>query len=352
LACWAPLVPFAKQRIGADDGQLGLVLLCLGIGSLLAMPLAGWLSARWGSKPMVIAGGLGIGLLLPLLARTGDARVLSLTLLGFGASLGTLDLAMNVHAVEVERSAGQPLMSGFHAMYSVGGFIGAGVMTFLLSTGISPFVGAVCCSGVTILAVGAAWPRLLPARGEPTRLAWPHGTMILLAVLGTVTFLTEGAILDWSALLIIESRLTSPAQAGLGFTLFSIAMTLGRLHGDRLVARVGDCRTLVWGSAATIAGIVLLLATPVAPIAMTGFLLIGLGASNIVPVLFRLAGSQTAMPPALGIAALTTTAYAGILVGPAGIGFVSRAIGLKAAFWLLAALMLAVPLLARRVTRR
>src|SRR3954452_6249690 len=207
MACWAPLVPFAKSRVGVDDAQLGLLLLCLGIGSMIAMPLTGWLSARFGSKPMILCGGFGAALLLSLLATTGSAFGLAATLLGFGSSLGTIDVAINVHAVEVEQAGQRPMMSGFHAMFSIGGFAGAGGMTLLLSTGAAPPTSALCASAMTVAALGLAWPRLLVARGgDPMPLVAPRGVVLLLAGLAAATFLVEGALLDWSALLIVSAQ--------------------------------------------------------------------------------------------------------------------------------------------------
>ena len=352
MACWAPLVPFAKARVGVDDAQLGLLLLCLGIGSIIAMPLTGWLSARFGSKPMILCGGVGAALMLPLLATTGSAWGLAATLLGFGASLGTIDVAMNIHAVEVEQAGERPMMSGFHALFSIGGFAGSGGMTLLLSTGAAPLTGALCAAAMTVAALGLAWPRLLVARGgKPIPLVAPRGVVLLLAGLAAATFLVEGALLDWSALLIVGAGLASVAQGGIGYMVFSIAMTIGRLTGDRIVARAGNANVLAGGGLLAVAGFALLLTAPTAAIAMLGFLLIGFGASNIVPVLFSLTGRQTVMPAALAVAALTTTGYAGILAGPAVIGFVSEAIGLKASFWLLAALMALVPIFARRAAK-
>ena len=352
MACWAPLVPFAKARVGVDDAQLGLLLLCLGIGSIIAMPLTGWLSARFGSKPMILCGGVGAALMLPLLATTGSALGLAATLLGFGASLGTIDVAMNIHAVEVEQAGDRPMMSGFHALFSIGGFAGSGGMTLLLSTGAAPLTGALCAGALTIASLGLAWPRLLVARGgKPIPLVAPRGVVLLLAGLAAATFLVEGALLDWSALLIVDAGLASVAQGGVGYMVFSIAMTIGRLTGDRIVARAGNANVLAGGGLLAVAGFALLLTAPTAAIAMLGFLLIGFGASNIVPVLFSLTGRQTVMPAALAVAALTTTGYAGILAGPAVIGFVSEGIGLKAAFWLLAALMALVPIFARRAAK-
>jgi MFS family permease len=173
----------------------------------------------------------------------------------------------------------------------------------------------------------------------------PRGIVLVLASLTAVTFLAEGALLDWSALLITDARLVGVEQGGLGYMLFAIAMTVGRLAGDTLTARVGDRSTLLWGGCIAVAGFALLLTSPIAAVALAGFILIGLGAANIVPVLFRHAGSQTVMPAGLAVAAITTSGYAGVLMGPASIGFVAKAVGLNVAFWMLAALLGLVPLL-------
>jgi predicted MFS family arabinose efflux permease len=353
LSCWAPLVPFAKARLGVDEGQLGLLLLCLGFGSILAMPITGMLCARLGARPMILLGGVGAALLLPALAFANSPVALGAALLLFGAAIGTLDVAINAHAVEVEAAAKRPLMSGFHAQFSIGGFIGSGGMTLLLSLGTAPLPAALCAGVLTLAIIGGASPGLLrikPAAGGAA-FALPKGIVLLIAGLTAVTFLIEGAILDWSALLITSKNIVPASQGGVGYMLFSIAMTAGRLSGDAIVARLGPRRMLIVGGLVAVAGFVVLLAVPLRPIAMAGFLLIGLGAANLVPVLFSAAGRQRTMPPALAIAAVTTTGYAGILAGPAAVGFVAQALGLTTSFWLLAALMCLVPLLARPVTR-
>lgn len=352
VACWAPLIPFAKERLMVDDGVLGLLLLCLGVGSLVAMLLTGVLSARLGSKPIIIASSFGMALILPLLSIAGTPLTLALYLLAFGAALGSLDVAMNIHAVEVERAAKRPLMSGFHALYSIGGFLGAALMTFVLSMQVEALASTLAGSILMVIATAVTWPRLLdkvPVEAGPLSVM-PRGIVVLLATLAGIVFLVEGAVLDWGALLITRANLVPVTQGGLGYVLFSIAMTTGRLAGDAIVARVGDRATVFWGSLLAIAGLVILILAPVAVVAMTGFLLIGFGASNIVPVLFRRAGTQGAMPVALAVAAITTVGYAGILIGPAAIGYVSRAAGLPTAFWLLAALLCVVTLTARTVT--
>ena len=352
VSCWAPLVPFAKQRLLVNDGVLGLLLLCLGLGSIAAMTLTGVINDRHGSKPMIIAGCIGLSVILPLLSLAHTPLELGALLLVFGASLGTLDVAMNIHAVEVEKASGQSLMSGFHALYSIGGFIGSGFMTFLLSIRFGAFASTVTGSILMLVATFFIQPRLLrggqPGSGHTSVV--PRGIVWLLSLLTAITFLAEGAVLDWSALLMTSAKLVTDARGGLGYMLFSVAMTIGRLCGDFIVGRIGDRRTLFWGSILAMVGFVLVATAPLAWIAMLGFILIGAGASNIVPVLFRRAGAQTVMPAGLAVAAISTFGYAGILAGPAAVGFVAKLSSRPAAFWMLVALMALVMISARRVT--
>jgi len=353
MGCGAPLFPFIKENVGADKAQFGLLLLCIGLGAIIAMPITGGIAARYGARRMVLLGGAGLVLFMALLTFSNSALMLAVVLFFFGAAMGTIDVAMNIHGIEVEAREKRPLMSGFHAQFSVGGLVGAALITSLLSVGLvwktTLLLGA-ALAAVTIL---MASPKLLKARGgTPEPFVFPRGVVLLIALLAAVAFLLEGAVLDWGALLIIERNLMAAENAGLGFILFSVVMVLARLSGDRIVARLGELRVLGAGSFAIITGITTLLLSPLPALALAGFFLIGLGAANIVPVLFSAAGRQKTMPASLAIAAVTTVGYAGILLGPTAIGFVANRTSLPIAFWLLAALMLIVPLTMRAALRR
>jgi MFS family permease len=353
VAAWAPLVPFAKQRLGVNDGELGLLLLCLGIGSVVAMLRTGPLCTRYGCKPVIIGGAAALIALLPALAVADTPLTLALALLGFGGGLGSLDVAMNVQAIEVERGAKRPLMSGFHAWFSVGGFAGSAFMTFLLSQSLSPLVSTLICSALMLAAMVVVAPRLLLTAqpGGGAMLAVPRGAVILLAGLAAVMFLVEGALLDWSALLLTDRGLAAAAQAGVGYAVFSVAMTAGRFGGDAVTARFGDWAVMFWGSLIAFGGFAALLLAPNMIAAIVGFLLIGLGAANVVPILFRRAGRQSAMPASMAVAAITTTGYAGGLLGPAVVGLVAKGTSLPMAFWCLAALTCLVSMFARSVVQ-
>ena len=286
--CWAPLVPYAKARLNVDDATLGLLLLCLGIGSVVVMPFIGGCIGRYGTRRMILAGGVGLCLILPILAATSSLPLLSGALLMFGASLAILDVAMNMHAVVVEREAGIPLMSGFHGLYSVGGFAGAGSLSGLLALGASSLSAAIISVIIMFVALFFTAPRLLPiksGRNDPFFVR-PRGIVLLLGCLAFTAFLTEGAMLDWGAIFLIDNRGFLQSDGGYGYVIFSIAMTAGRLTGDWVVALLGKRRILWWGGLLEILGFAVLLLAPFPWIILSGFLLIGLGAANLVPVLF------------------------------------------------------------------
>lgn len=293
-----------------------------------------------------------MALLLPALALADSVWLMAIALVIFGGALGSLDVAMNVHAVEVERNAGRPMMSGFHALFSVGGFSGAALVTVMLSHSVAPSTATFVCSAMMVVAMALTTPRLLATAtlhdGQSgTFMALPRGPVVILSVLAAITFLVEGALLDWSALLLTNMGLSTPQRAGVGYAMFSVAMTAGRFGGDAITARFGDRATVFWGGLVVLCGFICLLTLHSYEMAMAGFVLIGLGASNVVPVLFRQAGAQSAMPTAMAISAVTTIGYAGQLMGPAVVGFISKLAGLQAAFWMLAGLMCLVPIFGR-----
>ncbi|MDC8759524.1 MFS transporter [Janthinobacterium fluminis] len=336
MAAWAPLVPYAKVRLGLSEGTLGLLLLCLGAGSLLAMPLTGALAARFGCRRVILASGALLSLALPGLALAASPVQLGLVLLLFGAAIGTFDVCINIQAVIIEKAGGGALMSGFHALFSVGGFAGAGLMALLLWLRLDP--AWACAAIVALLAalLRAASGHLLRDAEPDGRAAplfvMPHGSVIVIGLLCFIVFLAEGSILDWSALFLTGSRGVDAARGGLAYAAFAIAMTAGRFSGDYIVRRFGGQRVLLAGGLCGAAGFFLTVLAPSVAGSLAGFVLIGLGAANIVPILFTAAGKQRAMPASLAVSAITTLGYAGILAGPAVIGFVAHATSLSMAF--------------------
>jgi predicted MFS family arabinose efflux permease len=344
LSSWAPLIPFVKNRAGLDEATLGLLLLCFGAGSLAGMPLAGALTTRVGCRPVVVTATILICFALPILAHTGSSGVLAPALLVFGAGVGAIDVAMNIQAVIVERASGRSMMSGFHGMFSVGGIAGALCVSALLLVGTSPLVATIGVVGVIVALLAGFGRHLLPQAGQHSGklLVWPRGSVLLLGAQCFILFLVEGAMLDWSAIFLTTRLDVSPAHAGFGYAAFAAAMTLGRLNGDRFVQALGGRRILQLGCVAAISGLALAVLVQAQYAAFAGFMLVGAGCANLVPVLYTAAGNQSAMPAGPAISAVTTLGYAGILCGPALIGLVGQETSLGVAFLGLAGLLVIV----------
>jgi predicted MFS family arabinose efflux permease len=350
-SAWAALVPFVKARAEISDGGLGLLLLCLGIGSIVTMPISGAFAAKFGCRRVITIAVVMVAATLPFLATLSALPLLVVTLMVFGAGIGAIDVAMNIQAIIVERASGRSMMSGFHGLFSVGGIAGAGGMAVLLSCGASPLMATVCVSLGVLAALAVAVSHLLPygSKNEGPAFAIPHGIVLLIGLLCFVLFLAEGAVLDWSAVFLTSIRHMVTSYAGLGYTAFATTMTIGRLAGDRIVDRLGPKRVVLVGGLCAAAGFVVTTVVPSWQVGLLGYALVGVGCSNIVPVLFSSVGRQSVMPENVAVPAITTLGYAGILVGPAAVGFIAQLTNLPAAFLILAAMLVAVSLSSRKL---
>ena len=349
IAAWAPLVPYAKARAGLDEATLGLLLLCLGAGSILAMPISGMLATRYGCRRVFSAGTVLLCLALPLLATVSSVPLLIATLFLFGAGLGAVDSTVNLQAVIVERASGRTMMSGFHGLFSVGGIAGAAGVSALLALGLTPLWAIAVVIVLILAALIKAAPHLLPYGSESSGPAFavPHGVVLFIGLLCFVVFLAEGAMLDWSAVFLTADKQIDEAYAGLGYAAFALTMTAGRLLGDTIVSHLGARRVIVLGGLLAAAGLILATLAASWQVALVGYGLVGIGCSNIVPVLYTAVGKQTLMPMSIAVPAITTLGYAGILAGPAAIGFIAHASSLSTAFLLIATLLVAVAISGR-----
>lgn len=346
MAGFAPLVPLIKRRLGVDEGTLGLLLLCVGLGSIVAMPFAGIITSRVGCRRVIVVGSIVMALVFPLLSVLDGFAALVATLLVFGASLGLVDVTVNIQAVLVERDAGKPMMSGFHGLFSIGGIVGAGGMSLVLSLGVAPLLAAGLLSVIALVALVLVVPGLLPYADRSTEKAplfvVPRGRVLLIGMLCFFVFLAEGSVLDWSGVFLTTLRGADLGAAGLGYATFAVAMTIGRLTGDRIRTALGERMVLLAGSLIGALGFVIVLAIPSFEAGLIGYFLVGAGASNAVPVLFSAAGRSRDMPSGLAVTAVSTLGYLGLLAGPALIGFVAHATSLTIAFALLAAAFVVV----------
>lgn len=353
MSAWAPLVPFAKERLAVNEATLGALLLCLGLGSLVSMPVTGMLAGRIGCRKVIAASALIMCVSLLGLATAPSVLTMTVALLFFGAAVGSVDVAMNIQAVIVEKASGRSMMSGFHGFYSLGGIFGAAGVSGLLWFGLTPLSSVWVMVAVILILLVMAVGKLL-TYGSTTSdplFVRPRGKVLLIGCLCFIVFMAEGSVLDWSAVFLTSLRGIDPAQAGLGFAAFSVAMTIARLLGDRIVQALGGTKVIFLGGICAAGGFLLIVLVPLPEVAFLGFVLIGLGASNIVPVMFTAAGNQSVMPVGLAISAVATMGYAGILVGPALIGFVAQLSSLSVSFALVALGLLVLASCARRVTR-
>jgi predicted MFS family arabinose efflux permease len=349
VSSWAPMVPLAKERTGLNEAGLGLILLSMGGGAILSMPFVGPLIQQSGSRKIILITGVITSLVLPFLTIVDTALTLAIALFIFGATLGCLDVAMNSQAVVVQDRKTKPVMSAFHGMFSLGGLFGAMIFGLFLLIGLTPFVSACIIAVALLIIVLTQYRHFLdhPEREQGARsfvLKLPRGPVLLLGIFCIITFLTEGALLDWSALFLHENRSFSVSMAGAGYGVFSVAMAVMRFTGDGLVHRYGSDRIVFWGAGLAAIGLLVAVFSPWQALVLAGFLLVGIGAANIVPVLFSAAGKADKKAPELGLAAVTTMGYAGQLAGPALIGFVAHSTSLPVALGLMAGPMLLVSL--------
>ena len=336
LGTWTARIPAIKHGLDLSDGWLSFALLAFAAGAITGMQSIGRVVDRFGSRRVILPAAVAEGLVLVPPALMPDLVTLCLALFVFGAVHGSLNIAMNANAIEVQRATGRPIISSFHAVYSIGGFLGASIGGVFAQAGLgasTTFV-SVALAMVVLALWAAAWA--MPAASGSTEVTptAKNGAMpgvIFLGVLAFCALVGEGAAADWSAVYLRDSLESSSGFAAAAYAAFAIMMTLGRLVGDRLAARFGPVR-LVRGSA-LLAGIglgaALLVDHRVAGVA--GFGLLGAGLSCIAPQVFSAAGNRDPAYAGRALARVASIGYAGFLTGPIVIGGASTLLGLPAA---------------------
>ncbi|MCE7063930.1 MFS transporter [Dyadobacter sp. CY326] len=346
LSCWAPMVPFAKLALGLSEADLGVVLLSLGAGAILTMPFTSVLINKYGSRKISLCSALIIAFILPLLLLARTPYELGAALFVFGAGIGSVDVAMNAQAVLVQEKHGSHIMSSFHGMFSVGGLLGSIGLGFLIKLGLSPTVAAVSISALLILITTTQFRHLLPhseeAKIDSASFVIPKGAVLVLGLMCFILFIAEGSLLDWSAVFLQFSRGFDPSLSGVGYAAFSVAMATMRLTGDGIIHKLGPSKVVLYGTLLAGMGFLIAVILPWAPAALLGFVLVGLGAANVVPIFFTAAGRFPNIPPSVSLPAVTTLGYAGQLAGPALIGFIAEFTSLSIALGFVGVLLFIV----------
>ena len=337
MGAWVPHVPDRARELHLDAGTLGWALLASGLGAVMAMPIAGRMTARLGSRAVCRVAGVAFPIMLSAVVLAPTALLMAMALLCFGIAGASMDVAMNAQGIAIEEQLGERTISRLHGIWSIGSFTGAAITSFVLSRHVPARSIVLSFSVFVILLVVAAMPSLF-TRGEeglheqPHALR-PHGRLLLLGLLAFVSMVCEGSIADWSGLYLRVVRGAGHGVSGYGYAAFAALMVTGRLWGDAVVARFGEERTLLVGGLLAAAGLGVVIGSGWQQMTnelwwLLGFALVGAGLANGSPVIYRTAGRVPGVTAGAGIATTVGIGYAGLLAGPPGLGFVGKHAGL------------------------
>jgi MFS family permease len=352
FAAWAARIPAIQAKLQLSAGELGTVLLGQPLGSILSLPVAGWLVARFGSRWLSLLSAASFGLLLPTIALAATPWQLALVLFGFGVLSDVLNIAVNTQAVAIEAAHGKPILSQFHGLFSLGTLAGAALAGPLIGWGVAPlghFLG-VGLAGVA-LALGAfpaLFRRDLPHDPEKPLFALPEAGLWWLGLLGFCAMLAEGAMADWSSVYLVQTYQAEGALTTAGYTAFTLAMTLGRFSGDYLIQRFGVLRMLRGSGLLSAAGLALAVGLEHPAATIVGFAMVGAGLSTVVPMVYSAAGRSKVLHAGVAIAAVSTVSYAGFLIGPPIIGWGANLASLRLSLLLVMALGLVTAWFAKK----
>jgi len=362
MGVWATQIPLLLPRHDITKPVVGLLILGLGIGAVSAMLFSGKLLARFGSRTMTRGFALALVPVLPMVVFAPSLPTVAIAMALMGAVAGSMDVGMNANAVAVERTQGRAIMSSSHGFWSLGGFfggLGGGPVIAAYGAEMQSLIAA----GIVLVLVAIAWPFLVE---EPRAVIAPAGLPrkdvqaasppllprhLGIWVLGILSFLSmvpEGAVLDWSALYLLNEHGATVSQSGLAFGLFSGAMAVLRFIGDAVRNRFGAVRTLRVSALIGSGGMFLAAIAPTPELATAGFFLSGIGVANLIPIIFSAAGNFPGVAAGTAISTVTMLGYSGILVAPSAIGFVAQQVGFRPTYIGLAMLMLVVAAMAGR----
>ena len=338
IGSWAAAIPRIKADLALSDAGLSFALLAFAAGGIVAMPLTGLLAHRLRSGLASIVAGFAFAAAIAAIGFAPSLEMLCATAFLAGTTSGVMDVAMNANASDVERRSGRPLMSSFHAAFSLGGAVGALLGGWLGARGTA--LGLVGPAVLSSLLVALAAPILVREGGgfHGAGFAVPSRRLLPLAVLSFVLMATEGSVGDWSGTYLARSGVDPDATAA-AYAAFSLLMITGRIVGDGIVGAAGSRATVGFGALLAGAGLAISAAWPGLAGGIVGFGLVGAGLANVVPVLFSVA-ARVGSSPAVGVASAATAGYAGLLIGPVVIGAVASGVGLRPTIVLLAGVAL------------
>jgi MFS family permease len=353
FSSWASRIPNIQQHLHLDNASLGGVLLGLPIGLLTSLPLAGWLVARFGSRPIAISAAILYASTLPTLGLVNAAWQLVACLFFFGMFGNMLNISINTQAIGTETLYGRTIMASYHGLWSLAGFSGASIATAFISLGWLPWQHFLIVTALAYIIVIAFSGRLISvdAGSDENRpiFARPDRSLINLGIIAFCSMICEGAMFDWSNVYFQRVILPPKALAGLGLTAFMSTMASGRFLGDWLTTKWGIRRILQISGTLTATGLVISIAFPWLFPATVGFLFVGAGVSSVVPLVYSAAGKSRVLSPGVALAAVSTIGYLGFLFGPPFIGFIAQAFNLRVSLGLIAILGSVIALFASKI---
>lgn len=356
FATWASRIPSIQHTLNLSDGALGLILFALPAGSLVALPLSGWLVTRFGSKTVVVNTIIVYAMLLAVLGLAQNITQLVAVLVLFGLTGNTANIAMNTQAVGVEAMYGRKIMASFHGLWSLAGFTAAGIGTFMIGQDIVPFTHFILVAAPVLLALAFIFHYLLPNEEKPAEgsrlFVKPDKSLVGLGVLAFCCMICEGAMFDWSGIYFKKVVQAENAWIGAGYTAFMCTMAAGRFVGDWVAMKLGFKKTIQWSGLTIAAGLGISLMFPYLATAITGFFLVGLGVSSVVPLVYSEAGRSKTMSPGVALAAVSSIGFLGFLVGPPVIGVIAGLSSLRVSFIVIAFMGLGVAALPQLIYRR
>ena len=353
IASWASRIPAIQSKLGLNNAALGGVLLCLPIGLLSSLPVAGYLVAKFGSRILVILAAVLCASTLPVLGFAHSTTQLMITLFVFGFGGNLLNISINTQAVGTETLYSKPIMASFHGIWSLAGFTGAAVGTVMVRFGILPGYHYLCISGLALLILVIFSRSMVPQ--DPNRdekmpiFAKPDKSIINLGLIAFCSMICEGAMFDWSGIYFEHVVQPGKAWVTVGYTAFMSTMATGRFVGDWVAFRLGMKRMLQLSGMCTSSGLLLAVCFPHFISATLGFLLVGAGVSSVVPMIYSAAGRSKQMSPGVAIAAVSTIGYLGFLFGPPFIGFIAQVSSLRVSLGLIAVMGTMIALIAGRM---
>jgi MFS family permease len=352
FSSWASRIPDIRLKLHLDNAGLGAVLLGLPAGLMTSLPLAGWLVARFGSRPVATLAAILYACTLPLLGLVTASWQLVACLFVFGMNGNMLNISINTQAIGTESLYGRTIMASYHGLWSLAGFSGASIGTLFISLGWLPFQHFLVITSVALFIVLGCSSRLIRqdarAGGDQPIFARPDRSLINLGIIAFCSMICEGAMFDWSGVYFQKVIQPPKELIAAGYTAFMSTMAAGRFLGDWMATKWGIKRILQASGLLTATGLLTAIVFPTLFPALIGFLLVGAGVSSVIPLVYSAAGRSKVLSPGVALAAVSTIGYLGFLFGPPFIGFIAQAFNLKVSLGLIAVLGSIITLMAAR----